>query len=62
MKRLKLFPGFMAGLLFLTISCAKDPVIVTGLALDKINATRSGWRYHYFSNIPYSIRCNQSDC
>jgi len=37
MKRLKLLPGLMAGLLFLVASCAKDPVIVTGLALDKTN-------------------------
>lgn len=29
----------MTGLLLIAVSCAKDPVIVTGLALDKINAT-----------------------
>jgi hypothetical protein len=38
MIRSILLPGLMAGLLFFLVSCAKDPVIVTGLTLDKTNA------------------------
>ena len=39
MKKSKFLAGFITVLLFLAQSCAKDPVIVTGLDLDKINAT-----------------------
>jgi hypothetical protein len=38
MKRSKLMSVLITVLLFLTVSCAKDPVLVTGLTLDKTNA------------------------
>ena len=37
--RLKQVSGFMTGLLILLTSCAKDPMIVTGIILDKTNTT-----------------------
>ena len=37
--RLKQVSGFMTGLLILLTSCAKDPMVVTGIILDKTNTT-----------------------
>jgi hypothetical protein len=37
-KSTKMF-GFLAGIMILVASCAKDPIIVTGITLDKTNLT-----------------------
>jgi hypothetical protein len=38
-KKSKQMPGFMVVVLLLVTSCAKDPIIVTGLTLDKTDVT-----------------------
>jgi hypothetical protein len=37
--RFKMMMGLMTGLLLLISSCAKDPIIVTGITLDKVDVT-----------------------